>query len=65
MNTTAHDVSTTGRLRRGDAMALAATEYDRFVAAVDGLTPDDWARPTDKLLHYRWLHFRFPLARAP
>jgi uncharacterized protein (TIGR03083 family) len=47
MSTTANDVSTTGRLPRGDAMALAATEYDRFVAAVDGLTPDDWSRPTD------------------
>jgi uncharacterized protein (TIGR03083 family) len=28
-------------------MALAATEYDRFVAAVVGLRPDDWSRPTD------------------
>lgn len=31
-------------------MRLAAAEYDRFVAAVDALAPDDWARPTDNHL---------------
>lgn len=47
MNTTAHDVSTVGRLPRREALALAATEYDRFVAAVDALPADAWALPTD------------------
>jgi uncharacterized protein (TIGR03083 family) len=28
-------------------MELAATEYDRFLAAVDALSPEDWARQTD------------------
>lgn len=33
-------------LDRDVAMRLAATEYDRFVAQLRELKPDDWARPT-------------------
>jgi uncharacterized protein (TIGR03083 family) len=33
-------------LYRDVAMRLAATEYDRFVAQLRELKPDDWARPT-------------------
>ena len=33
-----------------EAMQLAATEYDRFVAVVDRLTADDWSKPTDNEL---------------
>ncbi len=29
------------------AMRLAATEYDRVVALLEGLTPDQWSAPTD------------------
>ena len=34
------------RLDRDTAMALAATEYQRFADLLDALEPDDWARPT-------------------
>ena len=33
-------------MSRDVAMRLAATEYDRFVAQLRDLSPDDWARPT-------------------
>ena len=29
------------------AMRLAATEYDRLLALIDGLREGDWLRPTD------------------
>lgn len=47
MNITAKEVSTIPQLGHRQAMALAAAEYDRFVAAVDALAADDWDRPTD------------------
>ena len=34
-------------IARSTAMRLAETEYQRVADAVDALTPDDWARPTD------------------
>ncbi|MFJ8963376.1 maleylpyruvate isomerase family mycothiol-dependent enzyme [Lentzea sp. NPDC102401] len=34
-------------LDRDIAMRLAATEYDRVVALLEGLAPQDWAKPTD------------------
>ncbi|MDX8148086.1 maleylpyruvate isomerase family mycothiol-dependent enzyme [Lentzea sp. BCCO 10_0061] len=34
-------------LDRDTAMRLAATEYDRVVALLEGLAPHDWAKPTD------------------
>ncbi|SFR26565.1 TIGR03083 family protein [Lentzea waywayandensis] len=37
----------TSALDRDTAMRLAATEYERVVALLQGLTPQDWARPTD------------------
>lgn len=46
MNTTAVDVSTIPPLRHREAMQLAATEYDRFVAAADALSEEDWSRQT-------------------
>ena len=33
-------------LRRDVAMRLAAQEYDRFVAQLRALSPEDWSRPT-------------------
>ena len=47
MNITAKEVATIPQLRHREAMALAAAEYDRFVAAVDALAADEWDRPTD------------------
>ncbi|MDQ3573457.1 MAG: maleylpyruvate isomerase family mycothiol-dependent enzyme [Actinomycetota bacterium] len=47
MKITAKDVATIPQLGHREAMALAAAEYDRFVAAVDALTADEWDRPTD------------------
>ena len=35
------------RLDRAVAMRLAATEYDRFLAELRRLTPQDWSRPTE------------------
>lgn len=43
---TARSVPRTPRLERRTAMRLAATEYDRFVAQLRTLSPDDWAKPT-------------------
>lgn len=34
-------------LEHGEAMWLAATEYERFLEAVEGFRPEDWPRPTD------------------
>ena len=34
-------------LPRGDAMGLAATEYERFAVATAELATEDWDRPTD------------------
>ncbi|MGW6933641.1 maleylpyruvate isomerase family mycothiol-dependent enzyme [Lentzea sp. NPDC054927] len=36
----------TPALDRDTAMRLAATEYERVVALLEGLSPQDWARPT-------------------
>ncbi|GLY54705.1 maleylpyruvate isomerase family mycothiol-dependent enzyme [Lentzea sp. NBRC 102530] len=36
----------TSALERDTAMRLAATEYDRAIALLSGLEPDDWAKPT-------------------
>ena len=47
MSMTAQEVSGIRPLPRSEAMALAGTEYDRFVSVVDGLGEDDWSRPTD------------------
>lgn len=37
----------TSALDRDTAMRLAETEYERVVALLDGLAPQDWAKPTD------------------
>jgi uncharacterized protein (TIGR03083 family) len=37
----------TPALDRTTAMRLASTEYERFLAQLRGLSPDDWSRPTD------------------
>ncbi|MEU3645345.1 maleylpyruvate isomerase family mycothiol-dependent enzyme [Lentzea sp. NPDC034063] len=37
----------TSALDRDTAMRLAATEYERIVALLEGLAPQDWAKPTD------------------
>ena len=50
MTTTAQDVSAIPALGRAEAVALAATAYERFAEAVDGLSPGDWVRPTDNEL---------------
>jgi uncharacterized protein (TIGR03083 family) len=34
-------------IEHDEAMQLAAAEYDRVLALVDELRPDDWSRPTD------------------
>ncbi len=34
-------------MRRREAMRLAATEYQRVVAALSHLAPEDWSKPTD------------------
>ena len=36
----------TSALDRDTAMRLARTEYERFLALLQGLAPDDWAKPT-------------------
>jgi uncharacterized protein (TIGR03083 family) len=43
---TASDARTIPPLRHREAMQLAATEYDRLLAAVDALGQGDWHRPT-------------------
>jgi uncharacterized protein (TIGR03083 family) len=37
----------TSALDRDTAMRLAATEYDRMLALLEGLAPQDWAKPTN------------------
>ncbi|WP_198681076.1 maleylpyruvate isomerase family mycothiol-dependent enzyme [Lentzea terrae] len=37
----------TSALDRDTAMRLAKTEYERFLALLQGLAPDDWAKPTE------------------
>lgn len=41
------DVTTIADLDHRTAMALAATEYERFGALLRALDPEDWAAPTD------------------
>lgn len=41
------DVATIPPIDHGEAMALAATAYERLVADVAALGPADWERPTD------------------
>jgi uncharacterized protein (TIGR03083 family) len=41
------DVETIPPLGHDEAMALAATEYERFVDVVRALRPEDWDKPTD------------------
>jgi uncharacterized protein (TIGR03083 family) len=54
MNVTPHyrhaasrDVATIGVIGHAEAMALAATENDRFVAAARCISDDGWRQPTD------------------
>lgn len=47
MNTTAVRVTDIPPLDHAEAMELAGVEYDRFLEAVEGLTPAQWAAPTD------------------
>lgn len=44
--TTSTAVRDIPRLAHKEAMALAATEYDRFGDFIAGLSPDEWAAPT-------------------
>jgi uncharacterized protein (TIGR03083 family) len=44
--TTTTQASAIPKLGKHEAMALAATEYERFTALLRGLGPDDWQRPT-------------------
>ncbi len=37
----------TSALDRDTAMRLAKTEYERFLALLEGLAPQDWAKPTE------------------
>lgn len=46
MNTTAQSVERIPTITHREGMALAATEYDRFSAAVSALAPDDWPKKT-------------------
>ena len=46
MNATAVPVQQIPRINHREGMALAATEYDRFSAAVSTLAPDDWPKET-------------------
>ena len=41
------DVADIPALGHDEAMAVAAVEYDRVLAVVDGLSPDDWSKATD------------------
>ena len=47
MNHTAVSVTDVPAIDHDEAMALAATEYDRFAALVESLSGDAWAAPTD------------------
>ena len=45
--TTTTDVSAIPPIGHAEAARLAEAEYDRLVRVVEGLAPEDWARPTD------------------
>ena len=47
MNRTAVSVTDIPAIDHDEAMALAATEYDRFAVVVESLSGDEWAAPTD------------------
>jgi uncharacterized protein (TIGR03083 family) len=47
VNQTTIDVNTVPPLEHDEAMALAATEYDRLLAVVQQLAAGDWTRQTD------------------
>ena len=46
MNTTAQPVERIPTINHREGMELAATEYDRFVAAIAALSPDEWRKQT-------------------
>jgi uncharacterized protein (TIGR03083 family) len=46
MGTAIIDQAVMSPLRHGEAMRLAETELARMVGQLDGLSPEDWARPT-------------------
>jgi uncharacterized protein (TIGR03083 family) len=46
MGTATIDQEVMAPLRHGEAMGLAETELARMVAQLDGLSAEDWARPT-------------------
>src|ERR1022692_3650293 len=46
MGTAMIDQEVMAPLRHGEAMGLAETELARMVAQLDGLSAEDWARPT-------------------
>ena len=41
------DVADIPAIEHDEAMAVAAVEYDRLLAVVDGFAPEDWAKETD------------------
>lgn len=47
MSTTMTQVEKLAKLGRGEAMRLAATEYERFDDLLGKLSGDDWSKPTD------------------
>jgi uncharacterized protein (TIGR03083 family) len=47
MTTTTTDARTIAPWGRSEAMERAGVEYDRLVDLLRGLSPDDWARPTE------------------
>lgn len=47
MTTTPIDVRAVPTIDHGEAMDLAAVEYERFLDVVRSLADDDWTRPTD------------------
>jgi uncharacterized protein (TIGR03083 family) len=47
MTTTTTRVQEVPALSRGEAMALAGAEYDRFLDLLRTLRPDEWRRPTE------------------
>jgi uncharacterized protein (TIGR03083 family) len=47
MNHTAVSVTEVGGIDHDEAMALAATEYNRFAALVESLSGVEWSAPTD------------------
>jgi uncharacterized protein (TIGR03083 family) len=47
MISSALPVEAIARLEHDEAMGLATAEYDRLLAVVDGLSDQEWTRPTD------------------